>query len=458
MNLKGSIDSRPMTRFQWAIIALTTLVMVTEGYDIQGMAFTANAVMIDLQIESTQLGLLLSAGFIGMGLGTASAGPFADRYGRRPVLLTGLVLVAIGVFLTPTGTSFATIFAWRILTGIGIGAALTSVVVLVSEYSNAKHRALSLSIFSAGFATGGVLGGLLAPHIIRTWGWGGVFTVGGFLTITVAIIAFAALPESIIYLSANKRGHRSEKKLQRIRSIARKLKLDNMPPNDAFMTDIAGMTQQTKVGSYSELFTAGYRTRTLRLWLLALVMMGTFYFVTTWTPQLLTRVGMTQDQGITVGMFLLAGGVIGTLSFGLLSTKWDVRRVVAFFMIGSAILAITFTMSTQFLFAAIAVGVLLGVMVGAMTPSFFSFSTMSYPEVIRATGAGAASTVGRLATIVVPILVGVLLDVGVGPNALYFAASIGLLLGAIVAWSQPLEQGHAGSVAGISSDEVPVQA
>jgi len=89
--------------------------------------------------------------------------------------------------------------------------------------------------------------------------------------------------------------------------------------------------------------------------------MGTFYFVTAWTPQLLTRVGMTEEQGITVATLLLSGGIVGTLAFGFLSTKWDVRRVSAIFLFASAVLSLVFIMSTQMLMAALFVGLALGV-------------------------------------------------------------------------------------------------
>src|SRR5699024_8541957 len=147
-----------------------------------------------------------------------------------------------------------------------------------------------------------------------------------------------------------------------------------------------------------------YRARTIRLWVISLAVMGTFYFVTAWTPQLLTRVGMTEEQGITVATLLLSGGIIGTLAFGFLSTKWDVRRVSSIFLFASAALSIVFSVSSQILVAAMLAGLALGIVTGATSSIFYSLTPMTYPESIRATGAGAASTVGRITTIVAPML------------------------------------------------------
>src|SRR5699024_10883332 len=105
-----------------------------------------------------------------------------------------------------------------------------------------------------------------------------------------------------------------------------------------------------------------------------------------------------------------SGGVVGTLAFGFLSTKWDVRRVSAIFLFASAALSLVFILSTQFLLAAMVVGLALGVVIGANASIYYSLTPMTYPESIRATGAGAAATVGRITTIIAPMAVGILLD------------------------------------------------
>lgn len=436
-----------MTGYQWFIIVIATTIMATEGYDIQAMAFTANSVMNDFQIGSTELGFLLSAGFIGIAVGAVSAGPFADRYGRRPVLLIALLINGLGLLLTATADSASEVFIWRLITGIGIGAAMNPISVIVSEYSNAKSRALALSIFATGFSIGGAVGGAVSPQTISAFGWQGVFVIGGILTAVVIVITAIAIPESLVYLSANRASSRSDKATARMVALARKLKLETASldqAHDSTNTD-------TRIGSYKELFTPKYRGRTVSLWIIALAVMGTFYFVTTWTPQLLTRVGMTEEQGITVSTLLLSGGVIGTLSFGFLSTKWDVRRVSSVFLFASAVLAIVFILNTQYLMSAMLVGLALGVVIGANASIYYSLTPMTYPEAIRATGAGAAATVGRLATIVAPMIVGVLLDAGVGPTLLFAAVAVALVIGGIATWNHTLEQRHAKSV--VSNDE-----
>jgi len=102
-------------------------------------------------------------------------------------------------------------------------------------------------------------------------------------------------------------------------------------------------------------------------------------------------------------------------------------------------------LSTQFLLAAMLVGLALGVVIGANASIYYSLTPMTYPESIRATGAGAAATVGRITTIIAPMAVGILLDAGVGPSVLFIVVALGLIIGGLATWNHVLEQRHAQS-------------
>src|SRR5256885_10123538 len=71
-HLRASVDQRPMTRFQWSVIALCMVLNMIDGFDVLVMAFTASAVSAHWQLSGAQLGFLLSAGL------------FGDRKSRRP--------------------------------------------------------------------------------------------------------------------------------------------------------------------------------------------------------------------------------------------------------------------------------------------------------------------------------------------------------------------------------------
>ncbi|NLZ56818.1 MAG: MFS transporter, partial [Corynebacterium sp.] len=90
MDIRKAIDTTRMSGFQWYIVGLATFLNALDGYDVLAMAFTANAVSGEFALNGSQLGLLLSAGLVGMAMGSLILGPFADRMGRRKILIVAL--------------------------------------------------------------------------------------------------------------------------------------------------------------------------------------------------------------------------------------------------------------------------------------------------------------------------------------------------------------------------------
>lgn len=81
----GKMDDKPMSAYQWFVIALCFLINMLDGFDVLVMAFTAASVASQWALSGVQLGYLLSAGLVGMALGSLVIAPWADRIGRRPL-------------------------------------------------------------------------------------------------------------------------------------------------------------------------------------------------------------------------------------------------------------------------------------------------------------------------------------------------------------------------------------
>ena len=130
MDIRKAIDSTPMSGFQWYIVALATFLNALDGYDVLAMAFTANAVSTEFGLNGSQLGILLSAGLVGMALGSLILGPLADRFGRRRLLIASMTINLLGLALSATAGSVWELGIWRVVTGIGIGGILATVTVV----------------------------------------------------------------------------------------------------------------------------------------------------------------------------------------------------------------------------------------------------------------------------------------------------------------------------------------
>lgn len=434
MNLRDSIDQRPMGGYQWLIVALCTLLNALDGFDVLAMAFTAQPVTEDFGLNGSQLGLLLSAGLIGMAVGSLVLSPLADRIGRRPLLLIALSLNCAGLFLSATAGSAVELGIWRVLTGLGVGGILASATVLTSEYSNRRRRGLTISIFTAGYGVGATLGGLAAARLITSVGWHSVFLLGGVLTLVAIALVALLLPESVDYLATG----RGRKPLERAQSIASRLRftdIDFDPPTRTVETSGAVPRSRASV------LDGTYRIQSLLLWLSFFAIMFGFYFANSWTPKLLAESGMTQEQGIIGGLMLTMGGTFGSLLFGVLTLRWSAKSVQIVFVVLSAVTLVAFITTTAVPAIAFLSGVIVGMLINGCVAGLYTLAPAIYEPSLRTTGVGWGIGVGRAGAILAPIVVGALLDAGWSPTALYTGVAVVVLAAAAaVAAMRPTTQ------------------
>lgn len=419
MNIRDAIDHRRMSAYQWLVVGLCGLLNALDGYDVLSMAFTGSAVSREFGLTGSQLGVLLSAGLVGMAVGSLVIGPLADRYGRRPLLIVSLIINGVGMGLSSTVSSHWELGIYRVLTGVGVGGILACTAVIASEYANNARRGIAISIFTAGYGVGATLGGLGAAQLIPTFGWRSVFLVGALCTVVVLALVIALLPESVDYLATG----RHPRSAQMAANVARKLGIEGQP----VLPTVTGMPEVKQGG----VLNARYRTQSLLLWASWFVVMFGFYFANTWTPALLVESGMTQQQGILGGIMLTVGGTFGALLYGALTSRWSAKTVLIVFVILQSATLVLFITTTSIPVVAFTAGVVVGMLVNGCIAGMYTLSPMTYEPALRATGVGWGIGVGRVGAILAPLIVGALLDRGWSPVLLYVVVAGVVLLAAL---------------------------
>lgn len=423
-----------MSRFQWSAIAVCVLLNTLDGFDVLVMSFTGKSVSGEWHLDSGTLGLLLSSGLAGMALGALFVAPWGDRVGRRPVILAGLTAAAGGMIVSSTSQNWQQLAVLRLVTGIGIGAVLACSNVIAGEFASRRWRGLAVSLNSTGYAVGATIGGLSSVALIDHFGWRSVFLAGGLATLAVTPLAYWLLPESLDFLLAGKPADA----LRRINSLARRMR----KPELTSITDSA--TERHASAALRDLLTPELRRPTLLLWGTFFLVMAAFYFVTSWTPTLLVEAGMSSSQGLTGGTLLNLGGIFGTALLGALTARYALLGVLRTYLFAAAALIAVFAASTDTLALAFGTGAIIGVAVNGCIAGLYALTPSNYAPHLRATGVGAAISVGRVGAIIAPSAAGWLLDVGWTPLTLYVAtgamfAAAGLLLFAMRA-RQPAER------------------
>ena len=424
-DIKQRLDNDPMGRFQCLAIGICIVLNMIDGFDVLVMAFTAASVSAEWGLSGAQVGLLLSAGLFGMAAGSLFIAPWADRVGRRPLILFCLALSGVGMLLSALSQSPLQLALLRGLTGLGIGGILASSNVIASEYASKRWRGLAVSLQSTGYALGATLGGLLAVWLLGHWGWRSVFLFGGIVTVLVIPLVLLWLPESLDFLLER----RPANALARVNRLADKLgqpALSQMPPP---AQSVPGAAR-----GFRQLLTPAMRRTTLVIWLLFFLVMFGFYFVMSWTPKLLVAAGLSAQQGITGGVLLSVGGILGAALIGGLSSRWPLSRVLAMFMLVTAGLLVLFVASGSSVTAALALGLLIGLFANGCVAGLYALSPVVYDASVRATGVGWGIGIGRIGAILSPTVAGVLLDGGWQPLHLYgvFASVFVLAAGCLL--------------------------
>jgi MFS transporter, AAHS family, 4-hydroxybenzoate transporter len=414
------IDSHPLSGFQLVTILLCSLVLLLDGFDTQAMGFLVPPIAEELGIPLSAFGPVLSAGLVGLMIGAMSAGPIADRWGRKWAIIVSALLFGSFSLLTPSADSIRELVTLRFLTGLGLGGAMPNVVALASEYAPKRLQPILVSAIFAGMAGGAVLASLVGGALIPVWGWRSVFYVGGILPIALALVLIKSLPESVRFLTARGADQR------RIAAIVRRIapELADVP------LTTAPATQQHGV-AVAQLFSGGRAAGTLLLWVPFFMNLLILYFILSWMPSLLRQAGMAVSAGITAVMVFSIGGILGAVVQGPLMKAFGVfPTMVAEFVISLALVVFASLIFENFPLMMI-VTFILGISVQGAQAGLNVLSAMYYPTVIRATGVGWALGVGRIGSIVGPIIGGVMLSMQWTPQQIFMAGAVPAICAAV---------------------------
>lgn len=425
MNLRARIDAAAMTPYQWMVVALCVLLNCLDGFDVMAMAFTASSLTEEFALSGSELGVLLSAGLVGMAVGSLALAPVADVIGRRPLILISVGLATLGMLLSAAAPSAVLLGLARVVTGLGVGGILASTNVIASEYASARWRGLAIGLYTAGYGIGATLGGVAARSMLADLGWRSVFVAGGVATGIALVLLVVLLPESVDFLVQR----RPRQAVERINRILGRL---GQPAITSGALEAAPRpTTRHRSGNPGVLLSADLRRSTLLIWVAFLATMFGFYFVNSWTPQLLVTSGMSEADAVTAGMMLALGGTAGSVLYGLVASRLDSRLVLIGFTVLSALTMVVFITSTALLTVALIIGVLVGALINGCIAGLYTITPAVYGTEIRSTGMGWAIGIGRIGAILSPMLAGRLLDASWTPVNLYVGAAVVVAISAV---------------------------
>lgn len=396
VDVQTFLNDNKFSGYQWLIFGLCFVIVLLDGFDTAAIGFIAPSLINEWGVSKPALAPVLSAALFGLAAGALSAGPLADRLGRKRVLVGSVLVFGVACLGSAFAADLTQLTVLRFLTGIGLGAAMPNAVTLMSEYCPNQRRAMLTNAMFSGFPLGAAFGGFLASWMIPQFGWRSVLVLGGVTPLLLVVVMVLLLPESVRYMVAK------GQPVERIRAVLIRISATAQQAQSFFMTETkASVEGQSGLGV---VLSPAYRVGSLMLWLAYFMGLVIFYALINWMPILFREAGIAPKDATLIAALFPLGGV-GAIFFGWLMDRFNGNKIIA---VGYALTAVSIFAIGQ---VAGNVGMLVlvvfvaGTIMNTAQSSMPALAAGYYPTQGRATGVAWMLGIGRFGGIAGSFLV-----------------------------------------------------
>jgi AAHS family 4-hydroxybenzoate transporter-like MFS transporter len=423
VDVVGVVDGAPVGKLILLVVALCAGVSFLDGFDILAISYVAPVIGASWKLPKEAFGPIFAAHYIGAAAGSVFFGWYADRYGRRMGVIVPTAIFGIFALLTVYAYDFKSLFALRVLIGIGLGGALSNAIAMVAEYSPQRTRATLVSLMYAAFPLGGVIGGPISAALIAKSGWHAVFVLGGVLPLLLTVGLLLWLNESIRFLVL------SRAPATRIASILQRLAPSfQASPNDTY---VLPLSRGVSARPTREIFSREFARATILLCAAAFVAQLVIVYVVTWMPLVLASIGMPVTSAILASVAFSVGGIFGAVGLARIIDKDKSYRalVLTFFLAALSIACIGYLAANWY--GLLAITFITGLLTVGANIVLSAYSATVYPTAIRSTGVGWVIGWGRIGAIAGALFGTALVAAGLTIEMAYVIAAIPALVGGI---------------------------
>ncbi|SOB87315.1 MFS transporter, AAHS family, 4-hydroxybenzoate transporter [Sphingomonas guangdongensis] len=422
--LDAIVDGQRFGRFNLALLCWSFLALFADGFEISSLGLATPHLIREWGVTAGSLGPMLSASLAGIFIGAPLLGTLGDRYGRRFAIILGCVLFGVTTLAVAFTSNVTQIAVLRFLTGVGMGGVMPNAIALNSELSPRRLRAALVTLMFMGISAGSATPPLVALWGMAEYGWRLIFVVGGVIALLAALGLFLFLPESVKYL--HRRGGRDAELL----AVLRRMRPDlDLADGTRFAPPPAQQAGDTSVVA---LFRGGLAPVTLLLWVCFATALMANYFLNSWLPLMLEMKGVEQRDAALIVTFFHIGGTLGGIAMAVLLGRMGMLAVAALLLL-AAPAVVAFGMPAL---SAIVLGLLVGFAGFAILGAQFGSNVtagMIYPTAVRAKGVGTALAIGRLGSVLGPLIGAQMLALKVPMTVLLLALAGPILLGGAAA-------------------------
>ena len=403
---------REVTTEQWKAFLATFFGWVLDGFDATILTFIVLDIQRSFTVDAALAGMLGTVYMLTRLVGGIAAGNAADRWGRKGPLMLSILWFSLFAFLSGLSTSYAMLFGFRALFGIGMGGEWAAGMPLTLEHWPTHLRGIASGLLQGGYSWGFMLSAVAYRYIYPAFnsnsnvGWRAMFFIGVIPALVLLFWIRSNVSESPVWL-------------ERQRHIGAKAK-GQVSARRIFERDLIGVTLHTSI------------------------LMGAFMFsyhaTSFWYPTYVIQSGI---QPFWYLVALNAGGIGGAFIWGRASeTRFGRRGATTLGGLMGIVLIPLYLMTTNPTYMILG-ALLIGIGGPGMWGVIPTYLTERFPTATRGVGPGLAYHAGAAIGSLTPTLIGRLKDQGMPLNiAMAWFIGIANLVSIVLMWMGPETRGR----------------
>ncbi len=397
--LSARLQRLPTTRYTCAFVLLLAGALIIEAFDIGSLSVILPILKPLMHLSAVQVGMLAASSTVGITIGMIPAGLLADSFGRKRVLIGGMLWFSGLTLVSALAPDFRTLLILRGISGLGMGAVFIMPYALLVELVSSRTRAAFAGVLESalgiGYVAVPIVGLVVLPSFAPDIAWRVFLLIAG-LPIAYVWVLWKYLPESPRWLS---RVGRSDEAERIVAAIEKRVeRLTGAPLPEPVVTrelemSLSGERQRVGLRTVLEVWQPPYLVRTITMTTGAFGTFALFYVAVNYIPSLFEAKSIGLSNALILSLMVTSSQIPGKLLNGVLSDFLGRKLTYALFASIALVGAYFFGQSSDpivmmgwaclFLFAA-----------SGSAPSYKMWYAEQYPTPIRAIGQSTCESIG----------------------------------------------------------------